>query len=232
MLLYKYRSLEKFEHVLDIILNERLHCAPYDELNDPFEGIFRSTYKIGVQTLGPPGYMNNPQLKYPAWNKLLGREITNHHAVNETCFERETNKICSLSATLSDVRLWSYYADGHRGIVFQIELPEETSSLYKVNYTETLPTFSGTVIGAPYSHEVLSHKTNHWDYEEEYRIISKDSSFSVTGNIKAVYLGERVDNTHCDLLKKVIGDKFPIHRTKINKHKISVEPIKTKDSPS
>ncbi len=44
MILYKYRSLANFEHVLDIILNQRLYCSTYPELNDPFEGIYRVTY--------------------------------------------------------------------------------------------------------------------------------------------------------------------------------------------
>jgi len=40
MKLFKYRSLRTMEFILDIFLNERLHCAPYSELNDPFEGMF------------------------------------------------------------------------------------------------------------------------------------------------------------------------------------------------
>lgn len=42
MILYKYRSLTNLEHVFDIILNQRLHCSTYPELNDPFEGIFET----------------------------------------------------------------------------------------------------------------------------------------------------------------------------------------------
>ena len=232
MLLYKYRSLENFEYVLDIILNERLHCAPYDDLNDPFEGIFRSSYTIKAfsePVLGSPhatlGDMKSPRLLHP---RLLhcpnGVEVTNHHHVKEACFEREINKICSLSATLSEVRLWSYYADGHKGVAFELEIPEETPSLHKVVYSRTLPEFSGTVLGAPYSHEVLSHKTSHWEYEQEYRIISEDSFFLLPGKIKAIYLGERVSNSRRALLEKVLNGKFPLLRTKINKSEISVEP--------
>lgn len=227
MLLYKYRSLENFEYVLDIIFNERLHCAPYEELNDPFEGIFLSTYTIGAPpTLGYPyGGINASRPVSPSLGKLLGREISSHHNVNEICFDRQKNKICSLSASLNDVRLWSYYADGHKGITFELDLPEDTSSLHPVTYSETLPKFSGTVLGAPYSHEVLSCKTKHWAHEEEYRIISEDSFFPVAGKIKAIYLGGRITDSYRDLLKKVIAGKFPIYRTQINKIKIAVEPI-------
>ena len=39
-LLYKYRSLEPWEYQLDIFINKRLHAAPFQDLNDPMEGMF------------------------------------------------------------------------------------------------------------------------------------------------------------------------------------------------
>jgi len=48
MILYKYRSLVNFERILDIILNQRLYCSKYDELNDPFEGLFIRTINITI----------------------------------------------------------------------------------------------------------------------------------------------------------------------------------------
>ena len=44
MKLYKYRSLHNLEFILDVLLNERLHCAPYTKLNGPFEGVFYTAY--------------------------------------------------------------------------------------------------------------------------------------------------------------------------------------------
>lgn len=42
---YKFRSLQNLRFFLDIIVNERLYAAKYDELNDPMEG----AYMIDVQ---------------------------------------------------------------------------------------------------------------------------------------------------------------------------------------
>lgn len=42
---YKFRSLQNLRFFLDIIINERLYAAKYDELNDPMEG----AYMIDVQ---------------------------------------------------------------------------------------------------------------------------------------------------------------------------------------
>lgn len=37
---YKFRSLQNLRFFLDIIVNERLYAAKYDELNDPMEGVY------------------------------------------------------------------------------------------------------------------------------------------------------------------------------------------------
>lgn len=39
---YKFRSLQNIKYFLDIVLNNRLYAAKYNELNDPMEGIFRT----------------------------------------------------------------------------------------------------------------------------------------------------------------------------------------------
>jgi len=37
-ILYKFRSLGNFKYFVDIILNNRLYAAKYNDLNDPMEG--------------------------------------------------------------------------------------------------------------------------------------------------------------------------------------------------
>ena len=45
--LYKYCDVSNFKFFVDILLNNQLYGAKYDELNDPFEGIlFSRTVEI------------------------------------------------------------------------------------------------------------------------------------------------------------------------------------------
>jgi len=115
MILYKYRSLANLEHILDIILNQRLHCSIYPELNDPFEGLLIKITNLTISDFIemkrlPPMFVKLPIKieKIKEAKDLFGGEI-------------DKVKICSLSSDLNDVRLWSYYADGHKGIVFEID---------------------------------------------------------------------------------------------------------------
>lgn len=53
MILYKFKPLiseENKEHIKDIIDNNRLHCANYKKLNDPFEGLFYEIVRSGGLT--------------------------------------------------------------------------------------------------------------------------------------------------------------------------------------
>ena len=37
---YKYRTLDNFQFVLDILVNKRLYAATFEEMNDPMEGFY------------------------------------------------------------------------------------------------------------------------------------------------------------------------------------------------
>jgi hypothetical protein len=230
MILYKYCSLANFEHVLDIILNQRLYCSAYPELNDPFEGIFETTLHLPLtkeiaEKIGLTALFLLQRRTYNKVEDFFGGEI-------------DKIKICSLSSDLNDVRLWSYYADGHKGIVFEIDLSGLETKLHEVHYSETLPWGVPPGVNIPIvsgwtkPQDVLSRKTNHWKFESEYRIIEESKNllegnfFDIRSRIKAIYLGNRISDPHCRLLTKIVRGQIPIWTTKINEEKIIVEPNK------
>ncbi len=110
MKLYKYRSLTNLEYTFDILLNERLHCAPYDQLNDPFEGLFFSVAHWG----GMSGIVAGSMM--PGRGYGFVPTVKSPRSLSELTIPGGT-RVCSLSASLSDVRLWSHYADGHKRII-------------------------------------------------------------------------------------------------------------------
>lgn len=211
MRLYKYCSLASFERVLDIILNQRLYCSTYDSLNDPFEGLFLTTIHLTPQD----------RARFPL---LLVKSFNVYKNVEDLIFGSiDKIRICSLSSSFSEVRLWSHYADGHKGIVFEIDFSGLESKIHKVNYYEELPSFGFSILTQPHPHEVLSCKTKHWEYEAEYRIFHESEFFDISNRIKGIYLGTRISATHYGLVTKVVPNKIPIYTTKINKRKILVE---------
>lgn len=200
MILYKYRSLSNFEHVADIILNERLYCSTYDRLNDPFEGLSVTIWTFTFRK----------------------KSLTQRHAFPVRYEEILKNtRVCCLSSSLSDVRLWSYYSDGHKGITLEIDFTGIESHIHKVVYSSDLSGFDN-----PTRQELLSRKTNHWEYEAEYRIIHDEEYFPINKRIKTIYLGNRISPTHRDLLKRMVSDEIEIYNTRLNVDKVQIEPGK------
>ena len=185
MILYKYRSLKNLNHVLDILHHSRLYCARYLELNDPFEGLFSASIRIPFQK----------RVKFPFF--LLPETFTYTKSVDDLFHSsKDRVRICSLSSSLSEVRLWSHYADGNRGIALAIDFFGIEDSVHEVIYLEELPSYGYTLLTLPSPIEVLTRKTTHWKYESEFRIINEQDYFDIAGRLKAIYVGSRIKDTH------------------------------------
>ena len=107
-ILYKYRDLNNFKFIVDILINNRLYAAKYSELNDPMEGIYY-------------------------YNGLLTNEQR-----NRIFAEKGQERICSLSRVNNNFLMWSHYADGHKGIVLGIKVIDNNCVISPIQYDELL----------------------------------------------------------------------------------------------
>jgi len=206
--LYKYVGLRgRFEHVLDILANERLYCADYRELKDPVEGVYR--YNEFVHKVAGLGTFVFPA-EVSSLNSLLGKG------------ERPP-RVCSLSASSAHFLLWAHYADGHRGVAIELELDvPDFGSPARVEYVPTLKEFSRTLLMGATPRQVLLHKTAQWAYEAEYRILHDSDFFDVSGRISGVLVGSKVSVAHLDLLAKIAPRRIPLVPTSIDWNEIAV----------
>lgn len=92
-ILYKYKKVDDFKYLLDILLNNRLYAAKYTELNDPMEGYYYY-------------YQNN-----------IGRDL-----IDNLRNDKAKLRICSLTNDKDNLVMWSHYADNHSGLVIGVEL--------------------------------------------------------------------------------------------------------------
>jgi hypothetical protein len=211
MILYKYRSLQNLTQALDIIVNSRLYCSQYLDLNDPFEGLFSATIHIPYKE----------RIKYPFF--ILPESLTVTKSVKDLFYDsKDRVRICSLSSSLSDVRLWAQYADGNRGIALKIDFSGLENFIHEVIYSAELPSYGYTLLTSPNPIEVLTRKTIHWSYESEFRIIHEGEYFDITDRLKEIYVGSRISEFHLALLKRLKPSKLQIVRTEIDSKKIEV----------
>lgn len=123
---------------LKALEDRRLKISRIHELNDPFE--------------------------------FLGADLSNRDfrwAMNETKRElSKTKGLICFSKNWKNPMLWSHYADSHRGLCLEFEVPNKY--LEKIKYVKERLKYEGT-INFESMKGLLTAKFEHWSYEEEYR---------------------------------------------------------------
>ncbi len=194
--LYRYRSLQNFQFVADILVNNRFHTALYTELNDPMEGLFQYTLDI------PKRFIDN---------------------IKEN---KRKLRLCSFSKTYRNLLLWAHYADGFRGICIEIKVGNSDSfEIKKVNYSRSGVLFSTQnkleINEAP--KKILSHKHIVWKYEQEARLLTTHPYIESGFSISAILLGIRTPEEMKTAIRSLLPDNIPVYETEISRTTNSVE---------
>ncbi|MGS1107981.1 DUF2971 domain-containing protein [Achromobacter anxifer] len=192
MKFYKYRPLNNLWHILDIVVNQRLYCAHWSTLNDPLEG----RYEI---------YLGN---KSP---KLASTMVSRIEQA------RDGFRIASLSATPTSFLLWSHYADGHKGVAIEVDIPEDHPDLTKIIYSPFSSVFSEKAQTQEDMRHLFNGKGEEWAYEEEYRVIIDREYFDLPSRPTTLLLGPMVPKNQVALLRKVLSEHIEIVETALDR---------------
>ena len=182
MILYKYKAPTPFEHIADILLEQRLYCAPYFSLNDPFEGIFLTSIEMAG---GPFSMLTDP-------DDLIDPE------------DGVQPRVCSLSSDSMSSLLWSLYAQRLEGLCIEIDFTDFKPAPYKLEYALDIPRFDKLGF-APSVTYALSHKSKEWQFESEYRLIGPNEYVSIQSRLRKVILGPRCNK----IIEKAIRELAP-----------------------
>jgi hypothetical protein len=113
--------------------------------------------------------------------------------------------------------MWSHYANGHKGVAVEVEIPEEHEDLTDVTYTP----FSSVFVEKPGPDEDLRHlfngKGEEWAYEQEYRIITRDNYFVLPHRVKRLLIGPLIDSNHERILREIIPRDIAIVEMELNR---------------
>lgn len=213
--LYKYMSTK---YLLDVVENQRLYMANFNQLNDPFD--------LHIVDGGEDKEIDNLRI---------------------LCLTNSSNRN----------KMWSYYADGHKGVCITVELPIQY--VYSVCYTKELvrtdtnlnDIFSnmknktkanlkktydmddqikiGYIKNSQFSDEVEYRVVTLNDYADKYIIDENNEKFFKV-KIKRIYLGNKFEDDELyQKLKKICDDK-KIAIVKMvknpNKYQLKPEPFK------
>jgi len=197
MKLYKFRSLENFDRIVDILVNKKFYLSKWNSLNDPMEGYFH--------------YI------------IFGTDIIYKDKIERFISDKNELRICSFTNAYHPILLWAHYANQHKGIAIEVTLnSRKYENLFKVKYGKNIPELNFDSNPKPY--DVLSSKIKHWSYEREYRIIDKPEFISF-GEITGVYFGINTDNYQKTIIKDLLNNLISTYETKIDFNKNIIVPI-------
>lgn len=176
---YKYRSLDNWRFLLDILLEKRLYAASFRDLNDPMEGRYH----------------------------YQGDSVTRafRSAIRAS---KDEWRICSLSEHPKSTLMWSYYAGGHTGVVLGVNVKRRTGQRVRpILYDQTMHVGSSRKSPSDVALEILSQKQMSWSHEHEVRVFSRAPFVPV--EIREVLLGCQTADADRELVKKLVRETNP-----------------------
>ena len=173
---FKFRSAQNIEYALDIILENRLFCSDWKNLNDPMEGMFAYSTKV-----------DSPDVQ---------------RIVRSIGTKKARYKVCSLSRDFQSHLLWAHYAGGFDGLAIEVELPDHDPNIRQVDYRGVFAFLNLDDIHSEddAARTILFSKYQEWDYEKEIRILCSEPFYHLQKPVRRVIAGHRMHNALLDTL--------------------------------
>ena len=149
-----------------------------------------------------------------------------HRAYDERrTTQREQRGIACFSATVTDIMMWSHYADGHRGFCLEFDTAQlPFNKALEVSYVDAPPRLNpvDVLVEDPSDDKndtllrafVLT-KARCWSYEQEWRLMHKEPSKLYgygNGPLAGIYFGAEMPFAHKEILSLLTrGASIQLH---------------------
>jgi len=168
-----------------------------------------------------------------AYNSSSGKDEDVKRTVASIIREKKQLRVCSLSETFDCHLLWSHYASGFSGLAIEVELPDNSTAVRKIEYRGVFAgvNFRGHVDAQHAPEPILASKYSEWSYEREIRMLHRETYFPLSNPVKHVIAGHRMEPALFEALNFICHQKgIRFSRTGIGDEGIdtdSVPPPKT-----
>lgn len=183
MLLYKYVTPDR----IDVLENGRIRFTQANSLNDPFE--IRPCFDKRIAHLEKMSQdflsRQSPDVRFEEIETEVRDTIDKEIQKLQEYLVKDF-LVLSLTRKRNNLAMWSHYTDSYRGFVigfdsdnsfFHPEKPRDTMPVLEVGYSNKRPIFPETNEDiSEAASEMLLTKSEHWSYEEEYRMFAKSEA--------------------------------------------------------
>jgi hypothetical protein len=214
-LIYKYHEINQFAY--DIIINSELNFKNPFMFNDPFD------CNLTIDANNTPEqikhYYQIANWKKSAENDPEIQQLIATNFTDQVAFKRKINSISKqvisklglscFTQTKDNLLMWAHYTKDHKGMCLEFDYlldPVFFKPLKKVVYDKCYPVYNyyndkNNVVG-----QLMLHKSHHWAYEQEIRIIKKEQGVHPFNPIsmRKIYFGVKTPAKQIETLKKLV----------------------------
>ncbi|RQU90473.1 DUF2971 domain-containing protein [Burkholderia cenocepacia] len=142
----------------------------------------------------------------------------------------EKIRVCCFSKRNDNLLLWAHYAENHRGICLEYDIPDEIfkTQFLPISYSESQPIIEQInryPAGDPNAGRLLMEmkdavfltKSEDWKYEEEWRMLritenlsGKGEKHTIPGNLSAIYFGLHTSEAARNIVTKLATSAPPV----------------------
>lgn len=175
-LLYKYRTVDQ---TLQFLNNPAIYFSDAATFNDPFE--FQAVVKASTNAADWYKVFRSERRDHASATRLTQLVLANSALAKKTVAGAFSNTqrtlgVYCLSAVPDSLLMWAHYAKDHTGACLCFRMAGDLTAFNfpkAIDYSDRYPviTYPGDKTDAILP---LFHKSSHWAYEQEYRIIRMD----------------------------------------------------------
>jgi hypothetical protein len=244
---FKYCKINQYS--IDSIRNSTLWFSTSENLNDPFDLKYTLSDKLLTKTLTESSFdiyndLNillveqgkNP-LCHHFYENMLKVFLPDQQFRDYTVISLRENikhSICCFTTTKDNHRMWSFYADNHKGMCLMYDFTSEASimnSIFPVMYSDEYPVIEEAIdivnVGA-------FKKKKEWSFEMEWRMTRIDEG-SITiqpSSLKGIIFGAKCTPqsiqamiTECELQNRTGIELFKMTESPLD-YKLLLSPLK------
>jgi len=228
--LFRYYGVsgDRFEWLRQAIVKTEIYFPRLNSFNDPFDCRIPFHFQERPSFSPDKFWRDNAPRRIGSkadYERAIRRQIAKTRTLagrlelSETLYNDLVQKMgfLCLSTVETSVLMWSYYAEGHRGVVLRFDtsrrmlehMPEFLPM--QVRYAKAFPVvdyYSATLIET--YRTIFGTKSLDWKHEKEWRLISKQGAGSYLlepGFITGLILGMNIDRDHEQKIREFVKQR-------------------------
>lgn len=234
---FKYHRINKF--LYDLLINNEIWFSNPFSFNDPFD------CNLTIDCNNTPEQIRK-YYKIANWKKSAETDKQIQRLIatsfqDKEAFQKKINEISKktigklglscFTQTKDNLLMWAHYTEDHKGVCLEFDHTKDEAfftPFKKVTYVKAYPIYNYYNDKNNVVAQLMLHKSSHWKYEKEIRLIKKKSgiySFNPESLI-GIYFGDRTSEEQIQTILKLVRERQKYNQTKFYKARIHTNDYK------